>query len=89
MNSDELKALREDIDDIDQDIVELLVERFEIAEQIAQHKRLNVLPIENTEREQLILSSIASQNECFSSELTTVFSSILKSSKRIQRRFSC
>ena len=29
MNSDELKALREDIDDIDQDIVELLVERFE------------------------------------------------------------
>ena len=35
MNSDELKALREDIDDIDQDIVELLVERFEIAEQIA------------------------------------------------------
>ena len=41
MNSDELKALREDIDDIDQDIVELLVERFEIAEQIAQHKRLN------------------------------------------------
>ena len=65
MNSDELKALREDIDDIDQDIVELLVERFEIAEQIAQHKRLNGLPIENTEREQLIISSIASQNECF------------------------
>ena len=50
MEDDELQLYRKDIDEIDSDIIELLIERFELAERIAQYKRLNNIPVFDRER---------------------------------------
>lgn len=89
MNDSELTELttyRSEIDEIDNDIAELLIERFEIASKIAQFKRKNNLPIENNKREKEHLNAISMLSEAYTTELTRIFSAIYKNSKRIQRR---
>ena len=63
MEDDELQLYRKDIDEIDSDIIELLIERFELAERIAQYKRLNNIPVFDRERERAHLSDIAQKSK--------------------------
>lgn len=80
-----LLSLREDIDQIDAEICALLVERNELALQIAELKRSSGIPLENAEREKEILNACREKANGFSSAVGSVFSEIIAQSKRIQR----
>ena len=54
----ELKKLRNEIDEIDNQLVSLFVRRMAIAAQVAEYKRAHGLPVHIPEREQIILQSI-------------------------------
>ena len=86
MEDDELQLYRKDIDEIDSDIIELLIERFELAERIAQYKRLNNIPVSDRERERAHLNDIAQKSKPYQDCISEVFSLIISISKRIQHR---
>lgn len=55
----DLTHLRNQIDEIDKELVDLFVRRMEIAAQVAEYKRVNNLPIKVPAREQEILQKIS------------------------------
>ena len=57
----ELKELRGKIDEIDQQLVDLFVQRMDVASQIADHKKENHLPIFVPAREREKLQEVATQ----------------------------
>lgn len=57
----EIKELREQIDSIDHNLVELFVKRMEIAAQVADYKKEHHLPIHVPAREREILQDVANQ----------------------------
>ena len=54
----ELENLRNEIDQIDQDLVQLFVKRMQIAEQVADIKKANNMPIYVPTREREILQKV-------------------------------
>lgn len=86
MERDNIQSLREEIDEIDSDICELLIERFQIATEIAAYKRQNCMKIEDKSRERTMLSEIYQSDSPFAYELASVFKTIISNSKRIQRK---
>lgn len=86
MNESELSTFRAEIDKIDDDIIELLSERFEIVSKIAQFKRENGIPIEDNKRETELFAALTRRDETHCIELKRVFTTICNNSKRIQRR---
>lgn len=84
--ANQLNPLRDKIDQIDQKILKLVEQRFQIAEKIAQHKTKR--PIRNLERENQVLENWLSQ-KILSSEtfISKIVKLILQESRNIQKRF--
>ncbi len=55
----DLKQLRDQIDSIDEQLVQLFTQRMEIAAQVAEYKRANGLPILNRTREREVLAKVS------------------------------
>lgn len=86
MNESELTTFRTTIDEIDNNIVDLLSERFKVVSQIAQFKRENSIPIEDKKREMELFALLTQKCEFHSVEVKRIFTAIYNNSKRIQRR---
>lgn len=56
---DELSVLRQQIDNIDNQILELLSERFSIVKKIGDVKKQSNLPLQNSKREEEIIESLS------------------------------
>jgi len=54
---DELKQLREEIDQIDEELLTLFLQRIEVVKKIGQYKKVNKLPIIDLVREQAVLTN--------------------------------
>lgn len=54
-SKEQLKELREQIDQIDRQMVELFEKRMDVVCQVAEYKRRNGLPILQTDREKVVL----------------------------------
>ena len=61
MDVEDLSAIRQDIDDIDRELVRLLCRRMDCSRRVAEIKRSRGLPILNQEREDTILDKAAAQ----------------------------
>lgn len=61
MDVEDLSAIRQDIDDIDRELVRLLCRRMDCSLRVAEIKRSRGLPILNQEREDAILDKAAAQ----------------------------
>lgn len=59
MDVEDLSAIRQDIDKIDQELVRLLCQRMDCSRRVAETKRRQGLPILNQEREDAILDKVA------------------------------
>ena len=81
-----ISSLRADIDEIDGEIIKLLVERNELALQLAENKRALGLPLENAEREKEVIKRCRDDASGFSGAISSVYAEVIKQSKRIQRR---
>lgn len=83
----ELNALREQIDQIDDELLELFVRRMHISSDVAEYKRQHGLPVLDAARERELLAGIAQKAEDELDDYAVVlYSTILSLSRSYQHR---
>ena len=81
-----IKNFRNQIDDIDNKIMELLVKRFSIASKIGEIKNINKLKITNQNREEEIINRLSKEyiGALNKNQIISIYSPIFSISKQIQ-----
>ena len=88
-NQDRLEKLREEIDLVDKNMMDLLKQRMKISEDIAAYKKENNIPILDMERERRKINEIAkSVPEDISSYTRILYSLLAEMSKERQRGYN-
>ena len=84
----ELDVIRQEIDQVDQELVALLEKRMTLVNQVAAYKKATGKPILDTSREEVILNKVASrvQNKDFETTLVNTFADIMKNSRDYQAK---
>ena len=79
--------LRQKIDTLDEEIIQLLKKRMEISKEVGKLKEKLDIPVEDMGREQEIIDRLTQQAGINLSEeqLIRIFTAVFKSSKQIQR----
>jgi chorismate mutase/prephenate dehydratase len=88
MSEDKLKPLREQIDAIDAQILELLSRRALVAQQVGHVKAETAAPVFRPEREAQVLRKVAERNSgpLASGDVQTIFREIMSSCRALERR---
>ncbi|MGI6065910.1 MAG: chorismate mutase [Bacillota bacterium] len=83
---DGLEKLREEIDDIDRQLVRLFEQRMDKVLQIAAYKHENNLPVQDTSRERMVLEKNRRllKNRLFQKSLDSFFLSVMAISRNLQ-----
>lgn len=83
---DELAAARQQINDIDDQIVALLTKRFEAVTQVNEAKRVAHLPVMDHSREDQVLDRVANQdtNPETRAYMRNIFKTIMKNARDYQ-----
>lgn len=79
---DDLKQLRKDIDQLDDKIMNLLEERFDISIKVGNYKKAHKTPVLNSNRETEILNKINKHKH--NNEIKNVYKTLLMESKSLQ-----
>jgi len=84
----DLNTFRNKIDETDDSIVKLLMERFAVVKEIAEYKKERGLDIFQQARETEIMKKIADKidNEEYRDYILKIYSEILDASKSLQRK---
>ena len=80
----EIKDLRDTIDSLDKEIVELLVKRMSVSAEVAAYKRQNDMPVLDKAREAALLEKISSLSGNMSKYTHEIYLEILKQSRAYQ-----
>ncbi len=82
-----LQNLRNEIDNIDKDIVKLIEKRMKISYEIGQYKKENNIPIFDEKREKEVLDRKKEllENKDLSSMIIDIYNIIMNKSKDIQK----
>ena len=82
----DLKSIRQEIDQIDDQIVKLLEERMHLVEGVVAYKKASGKPILDTKREAAILEKVRSrvEDKRYQETIVATFSDILKRSRDYQ-----
>jgi chorismate mutase len=88
MTLGELNSIRTKISQIDNSIIELLIERFKLTDEVGKIKKLNNIPIENKEVELQILSRIVDKTRYSLDEdfIVKLYSELFNESKKRQKK---
>ena len=78
-----MKEFREKIDLIDEKILDLLIERFDLSIKIGLYKKINKLEIENLKREDEIAKSFP---DLYKKNIENIYREIFKNSKHMQEK---
>lgn len=84
----DLDTIRQEIDKIDDQIVQLLEERMHLVEDVVAYKKATGKPILDTKREKVIFEKVKSRvsNKKYEEAIVETFSDILKRSRNYQDR---
>ena len=84
----DLDTIRQEIDKIDDQIVQLLEERMHLVEGVVAYKKASRKPILDTKREEIIFEKVKSRvsNKKYEEAIVETFSDILKRSRNYQDR---
>lgn len=82
----DLKDLRQEIDQIDNQLLPLFLKRMELSKQVAAYKAQNNLPILNQEREDEILQEVEKKAGEFAFPSRIVFSTLMDVSRALQHQ---
>ena len=84
----DLDTIRQEIDKIDDQIVQLLEERMHLVEGVVAYKKTTGKPILDTKREEVIFEKVKSRvsNKKYEEAIVETFSDILKRSRNYQDR---
>ena len=79
--------LREQIDTLDEEIINLLKKRMGISKEVGKLKEELHIPVEDKDREEEIIHRLTSQagRNLSEEQLIRIFTAVFKSSKQIQR----
>ena len=82
----DLDIIRQEIDQIDDQIVKLLEERMHLVEGVVAYKKVSGKPILDTKREEAIFEKVRSRvsNKKYEESIVAIFSDILKRSRDYQ-----
>ena len=82
----DLDSIRQEIDQIDDQIVKLLEERMHLVEGVVAYKKTSGKPILDTEREAVIFEKVRSrvEDKRYQETIVATFSDILKRSRDYQ-----
>lgn len=78
----DLKQLRDGIDNIDHQLMELLDKRFELVKQVGAYKKENKLPIVDNDRQKFILEKANNFNN--SSPIKKIYQQIFTTSCEVE-----
>ena len=81
----ELNELRNEINQIDDEILDLFLRRMDVAGQVAAYKRENSLPIYQPQREREILESVSNKAGALGDYAKVLFATLMDLSKRYQQ----
>jgi shikimate dehydrogenase len=81
---DDLKTLRDEIDQLDDSIMKLLQKRFDLSIKVGNYKSINNIQVTHGDREKEIITKISKYSHYPSIE--HVYKTILHQSKSLQRR---
>ena len=81
-----LDIIRQEIDQIDDQIVKLLEERMQLVEGVVAYKKASGKPILDSKREEVIFEKVRSRvtNKSYQETIVATFSDILKRSRDYQ-----
>ena len=84
----DLDIIRQEIDQIDDQIVKLLEERMHLVEDVVAYKKATEKPILDTKREEVIFEKVKSRvgNKKYEDTIVATFSDILKRSRDYQEQ---
>ncbi len=84
----DLKALREEIDVIDRQLVALFEQRMAVTEQVGRWKLANGIPVLDRSREEQVLASKVDllQDKALTADVTDLFEAIMAISRRQQQK---
>jgi len=79
--------LRNEIDNLDEEIIQLLKKRMRISKEVGQLKEKLDIPIEDKEREKEIIDRLTTQagKNLSEGQLIRIFTAVFKSSKQVQQ----
>ena len=82
----DLDSIRQEIDQIDDQIVKLLEERMQLVEEVVAYKKASGKPILDTKREKVIFEKVRSlvEDKRYQETIVATFSDILKRSRDYQ-----
>lgn len=82
----DLDIIRQEIDQIDDQIVKLLEERMQLVESVVAYKKASGKPILDTKREEVIFEKVRNhvENKRYQETIVATFSDILKRSRDYQ-----
>lgn len=83
-----LKQIREEVNQIDQDLVRLLEKRYECVDEIVRIKKEQSIATLDSNREQEVLKKVASlvDNKLYEASIVKTFQDIMDQSKEYQKR---
>lgn len=83
-----LDIIRQEIDQLDQELVALLEKRMQLVNQVAAYKKATGKPILDTRREEAVLQKVASrvENKAFEETVVNTFADIMKNSRDYQAK---
>lgn len=84
-----IEELRKDIDKLDNQIIELIRKRFALVSKVADYKKKNDIPVEDSEREKKLLESkkeLAAELGIDSNLIEKIFNELLEESRNIQKK---
>ena len=82
----DLASIRQEIDQIDDQIVNLLEERMHLVEGVVAYKKASGKPILDSKREEVIFEKVKNrvEDKCYQETIVATFSDILKRSRDYQ-----
>ena len=85
-----LEQLRQEIDDIDHQLLRLLNERADLAVKVGRAKKQSNLAITNKERESAVLERLTKDNPgpLADEDISTIFRFIIRSCRNLQLEFA-
>ena len=86
-SSKKIEKLRKEIDEVDQKLMNLLLERFSITKKIGQVKTSNLIDIDDSTREDKIINHLSNKanNDLKKEDIADIFKLIFNISKNLQK----
>jgi chorismate mutase len=86
-SSKKIEKLRKEIDEVDQKLMNLLLERFSITKKIGQVKTSNSIIIDDNDRENNIINHLSNKanNDLRKEDIADIFKLVFNISKNLQK----